>query len=53
MALRMRKSFKIAKGVRVNVSKSGVGLSVGTRGLRHTIHSSGRRTSTIGLQSSS
>ena len=49
MGFRIRKSFKIAKGVRVNVSKTGVGLSVGTRGLRHSIHSSGRRTSTIGL----
>ena len=52
MALRMRKSFKIAKGVRVNVSKSGIGVSVGTRGLRHSIHSSGRRTSTIGIPGS-
>jgi len=49
MGLRIRKSFKIAKGVRVNVGKTGVGLSIGTRGLRHTIHSSGRRTSSIGL----
>ncbi len=52
MGLRMRKSFKIAKGVRVNVGKSGVGVSFGTRGLRHSIHSSGRRTSTIGLPGS-
>ena len=49
MALRMRKSFKIAKGVRVTVGKTGVGLSVGTKGFRKTIHSSGRRTSTVGL----
>ncbi|MFF2754011.1 DUF4236 domain-containing protein [Psychrobacillus sp. NPDC058041] len=52
MGLRVRKSFKIAKGVRVNLSKSGVGVSVGTRGLRHSIHSSGRRTSTIGIPGS-
>lgn len=49
MALRMRKSFTIAKGVRLTVGKTGMGLSVGTRGLRHSIHSSGRQTSTIGI----
>lgn len=49
MGLRFRKSIKIAPGVRMNVGKKGVGVSVGTRGLRHTIHSSGRSTSTVGL----
>lgn len=52
MGFRIRKSFKVAKGVRVNLSKSGVGVSVGTRGLRHSIHSSGRRTSTFGIPGS-
>lgn len=52
MGLRVRKSFTIAKGVRVTVGKTGVGMSVGTRGLRHSIHSSGRRTSTIGIPGS-
>jgi hypothetical protein len=49
MGLRMRKSIKIAKGVRLNLGKTGASLSFGTRGLRHTIHSSGRRTSSIGI----
>ncbi len=49
MGLRMRKSIKIAKGVRLNLGKTGVSLSFGTRGLRHTIHSSGKRTSSIGI----
>lgn len=49
MGLRFRKSIKIAPGVRMNVGKKGVGVSVGTRGLRHTINSSGRSTSTVGL----
>lgn len=49
MGLRMRKSIKIAKGVRLNLGKSGASLSFGTRGLRYTIHSSGRRTSSIGI----
>jgi hypothetical protein len=32
MGIRFRRSVKIAKGVRLNVSKSGLGLSVGGRG---------------------
>lgn len=49
MGLRMRKSITICKGVRVNFGKTGTSLSFGTKGLRHTIHSSGRRTSSIGI----
>jgi len=49
MGLRMRKSIRIAKGVRLNFGKTGTSLSFGTRGLRYTIHSSGRRTSSIGI----
>lgn len=49
MGLRMRKSITICKGVRVNVGKTGTSLSFGTRGLRQTIHSSGQRTSSIGI----
>jgi len=49
MGLRMRKSIKIGKGVRLNLGKTGASLSFGTRGLRYTIHSSGRRTSSIGI----
>ncbi|NLM20385.1 MAG: DUF4236 domain-containing protein, partial [Peptococcaceae bacterium] len=37
MALRMRKSMTIAKGVRINFSKKGASLSFGTKGLRHSI----------------
>jgi hypothetical protein len=44
----MRKSIKIAPGVRLNVSKSGVGASVGGRGGRYSVHSSGRRTVSAG-----
>jgi tetratricopeptide (TPR) repeat protein len=44
----MRKSMKIAPGVRLNVSKSGVGASVGGRGGRYSVHSSGRRTVSAG-----
>lgn len=49
MGFRIRKSIKVGKGMRVNLGKSGVGMSFGTRGLRHTMHSSGRRTDSVGL----
>lgn len=49
MGLRMRKSFSIGKGVRLNVGKKGIGVSFGTKGLRYSINSSGRRTKTIGI----
>src|SRR4051794_31574109 len=48
MGFRMRKSIKVAPGVRLNVSKRGVGASVGGRGARYSVHSSGRRTITAG-----
>lgn len=32
MALRIRKSFKIAPGIRLNVSKSGLSTSIGGKG---------------------
>jgi tetratricopeptide (TPR) repeat protein len=48
MGFRMRKSMKVAPGVRLNVSKSGVGASVGGKGGRYSVHSSGRRTTTVG-----
>ncbi len=34
MAFRFRKSYKIAPGVRVNLSKGGLGVSAGTKGAR-------------------
>jgi tetratricopeptide (TPR) repeat protein len=48
MGFRMRKSIKVAPGVRVNVSKRGVGASVGGKGGRYSAHSSGRRTVSAG-----
>ena len=49
MALRFRKSFKVAPGVRVSVGKKGVGMSVGGKGIRYSVHSRGRSTSTVGI----
>jgi hypothetical protein len=45
---RMRKRIKVAPGVRVNVSKRGVGASIGGHGARYSTHSSGRRTVSAG-----
>ncbi|HEX2149396.1 MAG TPA: DUF4236 domain-containing protein [Actinomycetota bacterium] len=49
MGFRLRKSFKLAPGVRLNVSKSGFGVSAGVPGARYSVHSSGRRTKSVGL----
>jgi hypothetical protein len=38
-----RKSFKVAPGLRVNVSKRGTGVSVGPRGFKVSANTSGRR----------
>lgn len=49
MGLRFRKSIKIAKGVKINLNKSGVSLSVGRTGLHGTINSRGQLTTSAGL----
>ncbi len=43
MGFRFRKSFNLGGGVRVNLSKSGVGMSVGRKGARYTVGPSGWR----------
>jgi tetratricopeptide (TPR) repeat protein len=52
MGFRVQKSFRIAKGVRLNLSKTGIGLSVGVPGARYSVHSSGRRTTSLGVPGS-
>ena len=49
VGLRFRKSFKIAPGVRLNVSNKSTGISFGGKGLRYTLNSTGRRTSRVGI----
>jgi hypothetical protein len=44
MALRYRRSIKIADGIRLNVGKSGTSVSLGARGFHETIGRSGIRT---------
>ena len=49
MGLRFHKSINICKGVKLNLSKSGVGVSLGTNGARYSMNTSGRRTATFGI----
>lgn len=46
MALRIRKSFKIAPGLRINVSKSGVSTSLGGKGATVSLSKRGTRVTT-------
>lgn len=48
MALRFQKSFKIAPGIRLNLSKRGVGVSAGVKGARVGVNSKGTYSS-IGI----
>lgn len=47
MSLRVRKSIKLGKGVRLNLNKKSVGLSVGGKLGRISVNSKGRTTKTI------
>ncbi|MEK3883058.1 DUF4236 domain-containing protein [Paenibacillus sp. PL2-23] len=49
MGFGFRRSFKIAPGIRMSASKSGIGLSFGGKGLRYSVHSSGRRRMTTSI----
>ncbi len=48
MGLRLWKRIKILPGITLNLSKRGISISFGTRGLRYTIGKNRRQTS-IGL----
>lgn len=49
MGLRFRKSIKIGNGAKLNIGKKSVGMSVGGKGARYTVNSSGRRTKSVGI----
>ncbi|WP_374974650.1 DUF4236 domain-containing protein [Microbacterium trichothecenolyticum] len=49
MGFKVRKSIKIAPGVRLNVSSKSIGMSAGVRGARVSVNSSGRVTRTVGI----
>lgn len=52
MGFRARKSIKLGPGMRLTASRSGLGISAGTRGARYSVHSSGRRTASVGIPGS-
>lgn len=52
MGFRVRKSFKIAPGVRMTVTPRSVGVSGGVKGARISANSSGRVTRTVGIPGS-
>jgi hypothetical protein len=52
VGFRVRKSFKLAPGVRMTVTPRGVGVSAGPRGAKLSVHSSGRVTQTLSLPGS-
>lgn len=49
MALQFRKSITICKGIKLNITKTGIGVTVGTKGCQCSINSSGRTTTTVGV----
>jgi hypothetical protein len=52
VGFRVKKSFKLAPGVRMTVTPRGVGVSAGPRGAKLSVHSSGRVTQTVSLPGS-
>lgn len=49
MGFNFRKSFRIGKFLRINLSKSGVGWSVGRKGIRYTHSATGQKRATLSL----
>lgn len=49
MGIRFRKSFKVAPGVRLNVGKKSSSVSLGGKGFRTSVSTTGKRTNTIGI----
>lgn len=46
---RFRRSKSLGGGFRLNLTKRGIGISAGGRGLRQSWHSTGRRTTSAGI----
>lgn len=49
MTFRYRKSVNLGGGLRLNFSKTGVGVSAGFPGARYSVHSSGRTVRSVGV----
>lgn len=52
MAMRFRKSFKIAPGIRVNLNKKSAGVTIGNKGGRVTFNTRGRVTTSTSIPGS-
>lgn len=52
MAFRFKKSKQIAPGVRVNLNKKSASVTFGSKGVHHTISSSGKKTTSAGIPGS-
>jgi tetratricopeptide (TPR) repeat protein len=52
LGFRFYKSVSVGKGVRLGVSKSGLGVSAGVPGARYSVHSSGRTRKSAGIPGS-
>lgn len=48
MGWRYRKSVKIAPGVRFNLNKDSMGITLGGKALKYTVNTKGRKTVTVG-----
>jgi tetratricopeptide (TPR) repeat protein len=51
-SFRFRRSIKLGPGVRLNLGKTGLGVSFGVRGARRSFHTSGRQTASVGIPGS-
>lgn len=49
MGTRFRRSFKVAPGVRVNLNKKSASISFGPKGLKHTVSTTGKSHTTVGI----
>lgn len=49
MGLRFRKSIKIAPSVKLNLNKKSSSITFGGKGIHHTISSTGKKTTTVGV----
>lgn len=49
MPITFRKSFRIFPGVRLNVNRKSVSVTVGSKGVHRTYSSTGRRTTSVDL----
>ena len=49
MRVRFRRSIRVVPGVKINLNKKSVGVTVGRRGMHYTVNSKGQQTTSVGL----